>query len=185
MGKYMILFIAALLVLVSSCSEEKTFHDKIEEQYITATIHHVDKYGADLYVVEEDILTEEEKQEIWDRYIQDRMDQDHYLTMMNIREHEENPFHLLEEDRIEQYCEEEGFAACRTIRSTCDDDGCHRVIVSCRDHDWYEGDDYDYCNVFEVDVEPDIDLDLTDQERQKTCEDNDDDLYISLSCSEM
>lgn len=186
MRQIFIIFAILALVFLSSCStQEKTFHEKIDEQYITVTIDQASKYDADLFIAEDDILTEEEIQANWDKYMQDRQDQDHYLTMVKIQEREENPFHLEEEDRIEKYCDDAGFAACRTITSTCNDDGCYKVEVKCRDYDWYEGDDYDDCNIFEVDVEPEIDDELTQAEKLKTCEENNDDFYISLSCDEM
>ena len=77
-----------------------------------------------------------------------------------------------EEDRIEQYCKEYGFGLCKDIDRSCEEDGCHRVVVECDDDRYDEGiDQYNECRKFNVQVEHEIDDDLTEETEKDVIED--------------
>ena len=87
------------------------------------------------------------------------------LNMMNsVWDSENKEFHVAEEQRIEEFCKEWGFEHCRQIDRTCEEEGCHRVTVECDDDYYDEGlDEYSDCRRFEVEVEEDIDDELTEE----------------------
>ena len=73
-----------------------------------------------------------------------------------------------EEERIEKYCKDYGFEYCKDIDVTCEEEGCHKVTVNCDDDFYYEGTDrYDECRKFEVQIEHEIDKELTKREKDK------------------
>lgn len=41
-----------------------------------------------------------------------------------------------EEDRIKDYCKENGYLKCITIKDTCLEDGCHKVTIECEDSEF-------------------------------------------------
>jgi hypothetical protein len=88
---------------------------------------------------------------------------DKYSMARAVAEKEVELFHVKEEKRIEEYCEEWGYGACKDIKYTCEEDGCHVVTVECDDDFYDEGlDDYSECRKFEVEVQEDINDEVTE-----------------------
>ncbi|MBT4824288.1 hypothetical protein HN695_02310 [Candidatus Woesearchaeota archaeon] len=64
-----------------------------------------------------------------------------------------------EEERIEEYCEENGYLRCMLFTETCLEDGCHKVTVTCEDSVFdpkkLEWDDFNpkyECQDYDIDV---------------------------------
>jgi len=119
-------------------------------------------YDMQVFVIEKP--REESSMEKWEKWRNNVESQDKYNTFRKIAEHEDG-FFQVEEDRIEEYCKEAGFSRCRNIDKTCEEDGCHRVVVKCDDDSYNPRlDDFNECRKFDVNVEEDIDKELTEEE---------------------
>jgi len=157
-----------LLTLLVACSQvqEKHIDYNMPTDYEiqTYTIDH--SADSDAYNVQVAVISQERETadafEQWQNW-RDIVESEDKLRMMNaVRESENKPFSVREEQRIEEYCKEYGYEHCMDIDRTCEEDGCHRVMVLCDDDNYNEElDDYAECRKFDVEVGEDIDDELT------------------------
>ncbi|MBS3122679.1 hypothetical protein J4434_07400 [Candidatus Woesearchaeota archaeon] len=91
---------------------------------------------------------------------------DKYNTMKSIWDEEKkkknNGEYWSEEDRIKEYCKENGYLKCITITETCLKDGCHKVAITCEDEKfnpenlmWDDYDKDEECKKYDIVVEKD------------------------------
>jgi len=180
MYKYVILGLLFIITLgcsgTSEIDEKPNYSDYKLPEAFEATVFEVstiDGYEAEMHIIEPEKNTESN----YDRWLAAKEiseQQDKYSMMRHMWEveHEEN-FAEREEERIEEYCKDYGYARCKDIEKTCDDEGCHRVTVECDDDNYNEAvDKFDECRRFEVQVDHEIDDELTaetDEEENKPC----------------
>jgi len=168
--KYRGLYLIYLAILVG-CTSQQPVEFSMPTDYQTQTFEFTHGNGIDLEYVE--ILDDPnpvDTMEQW-RVWREEVEAADKLKMMNsVYSKEDNPFYVLEEQRIEKYCYDEGFEACMNIDRTCNDDGCYSVIVEC-DDDFYSPatDEYEECRRFDVEVSDDIDDELTDEVEAEEC----------------
>jgi hypothetical protein len=99
--------------------------------------HNVKGYLGSVTEVTDYTLTDEQKQEIFDEY---RQQEDWEAAYDEARwmfdDEREDSFQEEEEDRIEEYCDEEGYMSCYNIQYTCDGYYCYLVTIICEDGDY-------------------------------------------------
>jgi hypothetical protein len=95
-----------------------------------------------------------------------------YVDYVNTMREDTPTFAEAEEERIEAYCKEYGFEACMKIDRACEDDGCHKVTVTCDDD--YDEDEPNSCRRFDVDVREYYDKALTEDSDAEIIEDGKD-----------
>lgn len=162
----LVLFFAGFFLLAGCNSETVDDYSsyKMPESY-ESTVYEIQT--QDGYPMEKVVIADPAPQktdlERWQEWREKVEAQDKYATMRKVWEHEnEADFSEREEERIEEYCKEYGYARCKGIDVTCEEDGCHKVIVECDDDFYDEGiDEEDECRKFDVTVEKDIDDGLT------------------------
>ncbi len=83
-------------------------------------------------------MSDEEKQELFEEYRQQKDLEAEYQEARAIAEKDDDrTFTESEEDRIEQYCFDYGFESCYNIKYTCETEWeCHVVTITCDDHDY-------------------------------------------------
>jgi hypothetical protein len=148
------------ILLLAACSQEVMRQGPQESQtYIITEPANV----VQVAVVEDN--DRYDSAEAWAQWQKEKESQDRYDTMRSIYSNEnKDTFAEEEEDRIDRYCEERGFSACRRIDITCEKEGCHQVTVLCDDEDFRLGvDDDSECRNYEVIVEEEIDEQLTNE----------------------
>ncbi len=117
-------------------------------------------------------LTDEEKQAIFEEYNERKTFEAEYQEARNIAETDTNgqSFTESEEDRIEQYCSENGFESCYNIQYTCETEWeCHLVTITCDDYDYDPSKEISWgkkygCDEWNVEVEEeDFDIRSVDE----------------------
>ena len=172
-----LLFLVLFLVLVG-CQDNQTSNNSIENkaEYVmpkyfqtqTFEIGMKDGYELKSVIIKPD-LDNETNYDRWEAYKKDYENKAKYKAIRDQWEAEnEANFPSLEQDRIEEYCEDYGLAYCMNIDKTCNEDGCYKVTVICDDDSYDEGiDDLDECWKFDVYVEKQIDDNLTKEHEEE------------------
>jgi len=157
---------ALMFVFLVGCSGEKDITYKMPDNFETQTfvVDAPDGFPMKVYAIEEPAV-EETNYDRWLAWREKTEAQDKYAVMRHVWKLEnELNFNEREEERIEEYCKEYGYARCKDIDRTCEKDGCHRVTVVCDDDNYDEGiDRYDECRKFDVQVDEEIDDELTEE----------------------
>ena len=101
---------------------------------------------------------------VWQEKTKIKEEMDEYETKKKRwdeqKKEQEDGEYWSEEERIKEYCEENGYLKCITFTETCLDDGCHKVTITCEDaffeHEKLVYDDFDpehECEDYEIVVE--------------------------------
>jgi hypothetical protein len=119
--------------------------DSTNEVYTTPTgsyesydVDHVVKgYQGSVSEVTDYTLTDAEKQEMFDSYREQKNWATEYEEARSIASSDgADSFQEAEEDRIEEYCEDEGYVSCHDMKYTCDEYNCYLVTITCEDADY-------------------------------------------------
>lgn len=166
--------LAVLLFMDSSETEEEIEYTYPSEgSYTSYEVEHIVKgYAGSSTEITEAGLTDEEKQAIFEQYNEMKTFEAEYEEARNIAETDTNgqSFTESEEDRIEQYCSDNGFEACYDFKYTCETEWeCHLVTITCDDYDYDPSREISWgkkygCDEWNVEVaEEDFDIRYVDE----------------------
>ncbi len=117
---------------------------KLQEYVVEKPVYDNYKAWQEKTKIKEEIDEYETKKKIWDAQKKEQEDGEFWS----------------EEERIEEYCKENGYLKCITMTETCLDDGCHKVTITCEDAffepgklDYDDFDPDDECEEYEIVVE--------------------------------
>lgn len=170
-----VLTLITLFVLDSSQTEENIEYTYLTSgEYTSYEIEHVVKgYENSVYESTEYGLTDEEKQALFEEYNEQKAFEAEYQEARATAESDNdnsNDFVESEEDRIEAYCDEEGFLSCANIKYTAEDEYTyHLVTIVCEDYDYDPAKEINWgkkygCDDWEVTVaEEDFDIREVDE----------------------
>jgi hypothetical protein len=167
---YRIIIMVGIMLFLCSCASEtpaepsKTFTLSQPGDMVSYEVEQKDGYTMDTYIIESESTNTDSFSE-WQAWNAKREADAKYRMYQMLRESEDaDTFAQTEEDRIETYCEEYGYAACKGISVTCEKAGCHIVTVACDDDNFdSKVDEDDECHRFAVSVDEEIDPRLTEQ----------------------
>lgn len=174
-GCLAVLVLSILLFIDSSQTEENIEYTYTTSgEYTSYEINHIVKgYENTVSEITEYGLTDEEKQALFDEYNEQKAFEAEYQEARAIAESDNdnsNDFVEAEEDRIEAYCDDEGFLSCANIQYTCGSEyDCHLVTIKCEDYDYDPAKEINWgkkygCDEWEVTVaEEDFDIRTVDE----------------------
>jgi len=168
---YRALYLLYMVILVG-CTSQAPVEYTMPVNYETQSFEVEHANGFDVEIVE--VLSGPEPvdtQEQWRAWREDLEAKDKLKMMNAVYEKENQPFRVLEEKRIEQFCKDEGFRACKNIDRTCEKIGCYEVTIEC-DDDFYnpKTDTLEECQRFEVEVSDNINKELTKAVEAEECD---------------
>lgn len=169
-----IIILLALFVLDYGETEESEieYTYPTSGEYTSYEIEHIVRgYEGAQYESTAYGLTDEEKQAIFEEYTSRKTFEAEYEEARAIASGDnDQTFVESEEDRIEQYCSDSGFASCYNIQYTCDTEyECHLVTITCDDYDYDPSKEISWgkkygCDEWVVEVaEEDFDIRLVDE----------------------
>ncbi len=134
--------LAALAIVVLDNSEEEqeiTYTYPTSGEYTSYEVSHSSKgYLGTVSEYTEYGLTDAEKQAMFEQYREQENTIEEYKQARAIAEADKaDSFEESEQDRITEYCEEQGFASCYNIKYTCQTEyTCYLVTIECDDYDY-------------------------------------------------
>lgn len=136
-----LIVLSTLFILDSSETSEQeiTYIYPSSGEYTSYEIQHIVKgYEGAEYESTEYGLSDQQKQEMFESYREQENAIAGYQEAREIAEEDaKQSFVESEEDRIEAYCDENGFESCYNIRYTCETEyECHLVTIECEDYDY-------------------------------------------------
>lgn len=169
-----IIILLALFVLDYNETEETetTYTYPTSGEYTSYEVEHIVRgYEGAQYESTAYGLTDEEKQAIFEQYNERKTFEAEYEEARAIASGDtDQTFVESEEDRIEAYCSDYGFASCYNIQYTCGTEyECHLVTITCDDYDYDPSKEISWgkkygCDAWVVEVaEEDFDIRTVDE----------------------
>lgn len=160
----------AFLIYTEPENQPITYTYPTSGQYTSYEVTHSSKgYLGSVSEYTEYGLSDAEKQAMFEQYAEQEANIAEYQEARAIADADEaDSFEEAEEQRIEEYCEEEGFGSCYNIKYTCKTEyTCYLVTIECDEsqYDPYkEMYDAKYaCKEWKVTVDNDFDIRTVDE----------------------
>ena len=158
-----------MILVLTACSDDSKTITSNNFDSVVYEIEHTDGHKAQIFIIEDRIPDNDYDQFERDRFNRERID--YYAVQRQVADND-GTFAEQEEERIEEYCKDNGFESCMGIDRTCEDDGCHQVIIVCEDEHYNPAfDEPNACRKFDVDVKEYLDMELTQESDEEIIED--------------
>ena len=161
-------FALSILLFVDSDSTEVPYTYPTEGIYLTFAVDETkNTYTNSVYEATDYYVSDEEKQALFEEYRQQQNWAAEYNEARNIAEGDgADDFQEREEDRIEDYCDEEGYLSCYNIAYTCQEYTCYLVTITCEENGYDPQKEITWgqkygCDEWDVNVDTD-DFDIRD-----------------------
>ncbi len=131
------LLVVALSILLFVDNSEETQYTYPTDQAMTTQEIVTNQEDTTMEITDYG-MSDEEKQELFDEYRAREDGAAEYAEARAVAQGDnDQSFSEAEEDRIEQYCDDEGFESCYNIQYTCEDKyECYLVTITCEDYDY-------------------------------------------------